>query len=77
VTLVTVNDFRSNEELSRQLAAERMADIAYALTAGGTLELRSADGRIRVPVAEEVRLERRTSSDDGRVRVSVELSWSA
>jgi amphi-Trp domain-containing protein len=74
---VTVNDFRSKEELSRQLAAERMADIAYALTAGGTLELRSADERIQVPVAEEVRLVRRTCSDDGRVRVSVELTWSA
>jgi amphi-Trp domain-containing protein len=74
---VTVNDFRSDEELSRQLAAERMADIAYALTAGGTLELRSAHERTQVPVAEEVRLERRISSADGRVQVRFELTWSA
>jgi hypothetical protein len=30
-----------DEHVSREQAAERLADIAYALTAGGTLELRT------------------------------------
>jgi hypothetical protein len=32
---------RHEEHVSRQQAAERLVDIAYALTAGGTLELRA------------------------------------
>ena len=41
---------QGTERLSRQQAAERLIDIAYALTAGGPLELIAAGRRITVPV---------------------------
>jgi hypothetical protein len=40
-TGLLVTDFKHEECISRQYAAERLADIAYALTAGETLELRA------------------------------------
>ena len=50
-----VTEFNHEEQVSRRQAAERLADIAFALTAGGTLELRTAGEHVRVPVAEDVR----------------------
>ena len=73
-------EFDHEEHLSRQQAAERLADIAYALTAGATLELRATheQQRVNVPVNDEVVLRRRTTTSDGdRVEVEVRLSWSA
>jgi amphi-Trp domain-containing protein len=74
-----VSDFRHREEerLTRQQAAERLIDIAYALTAGGSLELRAAGRRTRVPVAGELVLERELKSEGDQVALAVELSWSA
>ena len=48
-----MSDFKHKEEerLSRQQAAERLIDIAYALTAGRPLELSAAGRRVTVPVA--------------------------
>lgn len=51
-----MTDFKHEECISRQYAVERLADIAYALTAGETLELRAGGEQIRVPVADEVLL---------------------
>ena len=50
-----VTEFKQDERLSRQQAAERLIDIAYALTAGGPLELIAAGRRITVPVDKELR----------------------
>jgi amphi-Trp domain-containing protein len=72
-----VTDFKHAEQVSRQEAAERLADIAYALTAGGTLELRTPEEQVRVPVANEVCVKRQSRSDGGRVEVQVVLTWSA
>lgn len=52
-------------------------DIAYALTAGGTLELRTKGEQVRVRVADEVVLKRESRTNGERVVVEVELSWSA
>jgi amphi-Trp domain-containing protein len=74
-----MSDFKHKKEerLSRQQAAERLVDIAYALTTGGPLEL-SADGRrITVPVGNELRMERQLRSAGDRVTLELELSWSA
>ena len=68
---------RHEERLSRQRAAERRVDIAYALTAGGTLELGAAGRRITVPVADEVRLGRVLKSEGERVELDLQLSWIA
>ena len=74
-----MSDFKhkQTERLSRQQAAERLIDIAYALTAGGPLELSTAGRRIRVPVANELRLERELKSRGDQVALELELTWSA
>jgi amphi-Trp domain-containing protein len=70
-----ITDFRhkGEERLSRQQAAERLTDLAYALTMGGPLKL---DADHEVAVAEEVVLKRGGKSTDDRVKLEVELSWS-
>ena len=69
-----ISEFRhkGEERLSRQQAAERLIDLAYALTTGGPLRL---DGD-QVTVADEVVLKREGNSKDDRVRLEIELSWS-
>jgi amphi-Trp domain-containing protein len=73
-----MSDFKHNadERLSRQQAAERLVDIAYALTAGGPLELNAAGRRVTVPVAGELRLERELKSKGGQVELELSLTWS-
>jgi amphi-Trp domain-containing protein len=68
---------RHEEHLSRQQAAERLVDIAYALTAGGTLELRTEAEKVTVPVAEVVLLMRESKSSHDGVEVEVRVSWCA
>ena len=69
--------FQQDERLSRQQAAERLIDIAYALTAGGPLELISAGRRITVPFEKDLRLEQSLRSNGDRVEFDLELSWPA
>ncbi len=73
-----MSDFKHKEEerLSRQQAAERLIDIAYALAAGGPLELGAAGRRGRVQVAKELRLERELTSKGDQVELGLELTWS-
>ena len=61
----------NGERLSRQQAAERLTDVAYALTIGGELEL---NGDRKVPIADEVVLKRNGKADGNRV--ALEFSWS-
>ena len=72
-----MSDFKQEERLSRQRAAERLIDIAYALTAGQPLELSAGGRRITVPVGSELLLERELKSRGERVTLELELSWSA
>jgi amphi-Trp domain-containing protein len=72
-----VTEFKHEERLSRQRAAERLADIAYALAIGGTLEIRTGRERVRVPVAENVLVTREASAQGHRVVVEVKLTWRA
>ena len=72
-----MTEFKQDERLSRQEAAERLIDIAYALTAGGPLELIAAGRRVTVPVDKELRLERWLRSNGDRIELELELSWSA
>ena len=70
-------DHCSDEErLSRREAAERLTDIAYGLTSGGPIELR-IDGRsLKLPVGDDLVLKRESTSNEGRTRLELELSWS-
>ena len=71
-----VTDFESVERLPRQRAAERLIDLAYALTGGETLQLRHDAEHVTVAVADEVHMIRRSTSEGDRVEVAIELSWS-
>ena len=64
-----MTEFKQDERVSREQAAERLIDIAYALTAGGPLELIAAGRRITVPVEKELRLERCLRSNGDRVEL--------
>ena len=72
-----MTEFKQDERLSRQQAAERLIDIAYALTAGGPLELIAAGRRITVPIEKELRLERCLSSNGDQIELELQLSWPA
>jgi amphi-Trp domain-containing protein len=74
-----MSDFKHKEaeQLTREQAAERLIDIAYALTGGGPLELTAAGRRVTVPVADELRLERELKSKGDQVELELELTWSA
>jgi amphi-Trp domain-containing protein len=64
------------ERVSRREAAERLTDIAYGLTSGGPIELR-IDGRsVKLPVGDDLVLKRESTSNQGRTRLQLELSWS-
>jgi sugar phosphate isomerase/epimerase len=72
-----VTEFENVERIPRQRAAERLVDIAYALTAGDALELRHEGEHVRVAVADEVLMIRRRTSTGDRIEVVIELSWSS
>ena len=69
--------YRQEERVSRQQAAERLIDIAYALTAGGSFELGAAGRGIKVPLANELVMERELKSNGDQVALEIDLSWSA
>lgn len=72
-----MSDYNHKEEgLSRQQAAERLIDLAYALTTAGELEMRIAGRRIAVPVAKELCLERELRTSDDQVELELGLKWS-
>ena len=69
-----MNVNRSENRLSRRKAAERLTDIAYAVTTGGRLNL--GDGEeISIPPADHVALQCAAKSESGRVALEIELSW--
>jgi amphi-Trp domain-containing protein len=65
---------RRLNRLSRQKAAERLTDIAYALTTGGRLKLGDEE-EVSIPAADHVALKCATRSEDGRIELGIELSW--
>ncbi len=73
-----MSDFmhREEERVTRQQAAERLIDLAYALTAGGPLELGPAGRRVTVAVGGELHLERGLRAKGDRVALELELSWA-
>lgn len=72
-----MTDFNHEERISRRQAADRLADIAYALTAGGTLQLRVAGEQLSVRVVDDVLLKWQGKATGDHVLVELELSWLA
>jgi amphi-Trp domain-containing protein len=73
-TLMSDASYNENAQLSRRQAAERLTDVAYALTAGGCLKL-GADHDVSMPVGDQLVFKWRSRSRDGRVELGIELSW--
>jgi amphi-Trp domain-containing protein len=71
-----MGDYSDEERLSRQQAAERLTDIAYALTSGGPIEIRIDGHSVKLPIGEDLVLKRESGSNQGRTRLQLELSWS-
>ena len=69
-------DHSDEEHLSRREAAERLTDIAYGLTSGGPIELTINGCSVKLPVGEDLVLKRESTSNEGRTRLELELSWS-
>ena len=69
-----LND-RQGKGLSRQEAAERLIDVAYALAAGGKLRV-DGDQEVDLPFAGQVTLQRQSTSGGGRTELAIKLSWS-
>ena len=74
-----MSDFehKEAERLSRQQVAERLIDIAYALTAGGPLEVGADGRRISIPVANDLHLQRELKSNGDQLALRLDLTWSA
>jgi amphi-Trp domain-containing protein len=70
-----MTEFEHEERVSRRQAAERLADIAYALTAGGTLELRAAGEKLSLGVVDAVLLKWQRKATGDHVLVELEVSW--
>jgi amphi-Trp domain-containing protein len=75
---VAMQSFEPTDRLrvSPQQAAERLTDIAYALVAGGTLQLTVGGERLTVPLGDELRMQDDLTSDGGHVRLELQLSWT-
>jgi amphi-Trp domain-containing protein len=71
-----MGDYSDVERLSRREAAERLTDIAYGLTSGGPIELRIEGHSVKLPVRDDLVLKRESTSNEGRTRLELELSWS-
>ena len=64
------------ERVSRQQAAERLTDIAYALTTAPPLQLRLAGEQVTVSIPDDLLLKGHMTSNDDRVELELEISWS-
>jgi amphi-Trp domain-containing protein len=69
-------EVKETEHISRQHAAERLTDVAYALSAGGTVEFMIAGERVALPIGDGVSLKRELKSDGTKIELELELSWS-
>ena len=70
-----ISHAKSKEQISRQQAAERLSDVAYALTVGGRLML-DGDEEVAVPAVDRVVMRRASKSIGDRVEIHLTLSWS-
>jgi amphi-Trp domain-containing protein len=67
---------RPKEELSRQQAAQHLVNLAQALQAGGSLDVDANGHSVRVPIADQVVVQRKNKSTGDGVVIELELSWS-
>lgn len=66
-------DHGDGERLTRLEAADRLTDLAYALTVGGPFTV--GGGEVAGQVPDELVMKRRSTAEDDRVALQLELSW--
>lgn len=71
-----MTDFKHIERISRQQAAERLTDVAYALVVGSPVTLQIDGERVLVPDAEELLVQWDVAYADGRLQLQMEVRWS-
>ena len=71
-----MGDYGDEKRLSRREAAERLTDIAYGLTSDGPIEMRIDGYSVKLPVGDDLVLKCKSTSNEGRTRLELELSWS-
>jgi amphi-Trp domain-containing protein len=69
-------EHKETEHVTRQVAAERLTDIAYALSTGGQFNFTMNGEQLSVPIGDGVRLKRELRLTDRHVELELELSWS-
>jgi amphi-Trp domain-containing protein len=72
-----MSDFKHTERISRQQAAERLTDVAYAMVVRAPVTLRIDGERVVVPDAEELLVDWDISCADGRLELQMEVHWPA
>ena len=69
--------FKHTERITRQQAAERLTDVAYAMVVRSPVTLQIDGERVVVPDAEELLVHWDVSCDDGRLQLQLDLHWPA
>jgi hypothetical protein len=72
-----VPDFKHTERITRQQAAERLTDVAYALVVRAPVTLQLDGERIVVPDTEELLVRWGVSCADGRLQLQMDVRWPA
>jgi len=72
-----MTEFQHEERLPRRRAAELLTDVAYALTVGDTLEVRTSSTQVTVPVGDTVLVTRESRAEGDLVEVEIRVRWSA
>ena len=67
--------FKMKESMSRDEAAERLAQIADALARGGEFELERGGEKVQLDVPDQVALELEVEIKDGETELEVEIKW--
>jgi hypothetical protein len=68
-----VPNFKHTERITREQAAERLTDVAYALLVRSPGPLQIDGERVVVPDAEELLVDWNVSCADGRLRLQMEV----
>jgi hypothetical protein len=68
-----VPDFKHTERITRQQAAERLTDVAYALVVRSSVPLQIDGERVVVPDAEELLVEWAVRCADGLLQLHLEV----
>jgi hypothetical protein len=71
---MSATDPKDGEPVTRREAAERLTDLAYALTVGGPFTVEDEEMAGQVP--DELVMKRKSTAEDDRVALRLELSWS-